>query len=422
MKKVFSKILLGVLLLLVPATAFAASNAEVANFTKETLNTIFVLASLGAVIFLIRGGYIYIASTGNPAALDEAKTTIRNALIGLALVISAAVMTNILTGAMMEPTTSGTVTNLTLAPIEPAAQDGSLAQVLLDAISGFLKNIIQSATKPLLDGVTWFLTNTPTLSTNSVVFNFWLIIVGITDSLFAVAIALLGLHVMAASSFGFEELTLKELLPKIGLAFLGANTSIFLIDWIIQLCQTLVSAVLHASGGIGQAWIINAFDPATLLSGQTAIVTLIFVVIFILLAAVLLLFYISRLMVLAFGAVISPLVCLLWLLPITTDFASNLFKVYFVTIFTIFVHVVIIQLASAFLTIPGQYGTNPVISIMIGIALFSLLLKSTATAMQLALAGGTSGAIKKLGSQLFNVMSSNATKSVATNVNPVRHK
>jgi Co/Zn/Cd efflux system component len=212
------------------------------------------------------------------------------------------------------------------------------------------------------------------------------------------------------------------LLPKIGLAFLGANTSIFLIDWIISLCQTLVNAVLHATGGIGQAWILNAFDPATLLSGQTAMVTLIFVIIFILLAAVLLLFYISRLMVLAFGAVISPIVCLLWLLPGTTELASNLSKTYMVTIFTVFVHVVIIQLASAFLTIPGQFGTNPVISILIGIALFSLLLKSTATAMQMALAGGTSGAIKKLGSQLFNVMSANATKAATSSVNPVRHK
>jgi hypothetical protein len=421
MKKVFTQILLAGLLLFVPATAFAASNPEVASFTAETLNLIFILAGLGAVIFLIRGGYIYITSTGNPAALDEAKKTIKNALIGLALVIGAAVLTNILTGAMMEPSTASTATSLSLAPIEPAAQDGSLAQILLDAISGFLKNIVQSATKPLLDGVTWFLTSTPTMASNSVIFNFWLIMVGITDSLFAVVIALLGLHVMSASSFGFEELTLKELLPRIGLAFLGANTSLIFIDWIITLCQTLVHAVLNATGGLGQAWILNAFDPATLLSGQTAMVTLIFVVIFILLTAVLLLFYISRLMVLAFGAVVSPIVCLLWLLPSTTDFASNLTKTYLVTIFTVFVHVVIIQLASAFLTIPGQVGANPVISILIGIALFSLLLKSTATTMQLALVGGSSGAIKKLGSQLFNVMSANATKSAAT-IKPVRHK
>jgi hypothetical protein len=96
---------------------------------------------------------------------------------------------------------------------------------------------------------------------------------------------------MSASSFGFEELTFKELLPKLGLTFLLMNTSIFLIDWFIYMCNTFVHAVLSATGGLGQAWILNAFDPAALLGGQTALITLIFVFIFILLAAILLLFY-----------------------------------------------------------------------------------------------------------------------------------
>lgn len=414
MRKLIAKILIGGSLLLFPATAFAASNPEVDNFTHDALLSLIGLASVAVVFFLVRGGYLYITSSGNPAALDEAKKTIRNALIGLVIVIGAAVFSSILSNAMTEPASNAATTTLNLSPIVPAPPDNSLAQVILDAIAGFLQNIIQSATKPLFDGVTWFLTSTPVLATNSVVFNFWLIMVGITDSLFAVVIALLGFRVMSSTTFGFEELTLKELWPKIALAFVGANVSIFLIDWVISLCQTLVNAVLHATGGLGSAWILNAFSPAALLSGSTALITLIFIIIFILLAAVLLLFYISRLMILAFGAVISPLVCLLALIPSMSDFAANMAKAYFITIFTVFIHVVIIQLACAFLTIPGQDGANPVIAILIGIALFSILLKSTATATQLALAGGTSGAIRKLGSQLFNVMSSTTTKTAAS--------
>jgi len=413
MKKLITKILLGVTLLIFPATAFAASNPEVESFTHDTLIALIGLASVAVVFFLVRGGYLYITSTGNPVALEEAKKTIRNALIGLVIVIGAAVFSSILNNAMTQPATDATTTALSLSPIVPAAPDNSLAQILLDAISGFLQNLIQSATKSVLDGITWFLTNTPSLATNSVVFNFWLVIVGITDSLFAVVIALLGFRVMSSTTFGFEELTLKELWPKIALAFVGANTSIFLIDWVIQLCQTLVNAVLHATGGLGQAWIQNAFSPASLLSGSTAMITLIFIIIFILLAAVLLLFYISRLMILAFGAVVSPLVCLLGLIPSMSDFAANLAKAYFITIFTVFIHVVIIQLASAFLTIPGQDGANPVISILIGIALFSILLKSTGTAIQLALVGGTTNSMKKLGSQIVNVISSGNAKSAA---------
>lgn len=413
MKKTLIK-LVALSAILIPHVAFAASNEEVSNFSHDALTTLIILASTAVVFFLIRGGYLYITSTGNPAALDEAKRTIRNSLIGLVMVIGAAVISSMLQNAMMQPSSGGAATALQLAPIQPTVEAGSLTQILLDAISGFLQHIVQSATKPILDGITWFLTSTPSLSTNSVVFNFWLIIVGITDSLFAVAIALLGFHVMSASTFGLEELTLKELLPKIGLAFLLANTSIFWIDWIISLCQTLVNAVLHATGGLSSAWIINAFDPVTLISGQTALITLIFALLFILLAIVLVVFYISRLMVLAFGAVISPLVCLLSLSPKFADFAGNATKIYLVTIFTVFLHVVIIQLASAFLTVPGQAGANPIISLLVGIALFSVLLKSTSMTVQLAMSSNTGNTFKKMGTQLFNVISSNGSKGTQT--------
>jgi hypothetical protein len=405
MKKIISAFLFAAMISVIPSVAFAASNTEVASFANDAFRSIVALASIAAVFFLIRGSYIYITSTGKPEALDEAKQTIKKALIGLVIVVGAGVFSSLLSGALTQPSSTGVGTTLNLTPIQPATQDGSLAQILLDAISGFLQNIIQSATKPITDGIIWFLTSTPPLATNSVVFNFWLIIVGIADSLFVLVIALLGFHVMSASTFGFEELSLKALLPRIGLAFLLANTSIFLIDWVVALCQTLISAVLHATGGIGQAWILNAFDPVSLITGSTTMITLIFMLIFVVLAIALLLFYISRLIILAFGAVISPLLCLLWLFPRMTGFVSNAVNMYFVTIFSIFIHVVIIQLASSFLTIPGQEGANPIISILIGVAMLSILLKSTATAAQLALSSQTTGAVKKLGGQLLNVIS-----------------
>lgn len=414
MKRLVTALLLAGTTLLWPAVTHAASNGEIEVFTNETLTSLIGVASLVVVFFLVRGGYLYITSTGKPEALEEAKRTIRNALIGLAIVIGAGVLYSLFNTAFTQPAVPGTGTMLNLTPIQPVEQDASLTKVLLDAIAGFLQNIVQSATKPILDAVTVFLTNTPSLSTNSVVFNFWLVMLGITDSLFALVIALLGFQVMSASTFGFEELSLKELLPRIGLAFLVANTSIFLIDWLILLCQTLVHAVLNATGGLGQAWILNAFDPAALVSGTTLLITLIFMIVFVLLAAVLLLFYISRLMLLAFGAVMSPLVCLLWLVPKTADFAESAAKAYLVTIFTLFTHVVIIQLASAFLTVPDQIGANPLISVFIGIALFSVLLKSTALILQIALATQTAGMFKKFGGQLFNVLSPATGSASAT--------
>ena len=414
---------IGILIpLLLPRIAFAASNPEVDHFASDAMTAILALAGTAVVFFLVRGGYLYITSSGDPSALEDAKRTIKNALIGLVIVIAAAFMSNLLNDSLMQSSSGGSATALQLSPITPTEQTGTLTQILLDAVSGFLQNIIGSVTTPIINGIVWFLTSTPSLSNNSVVFNFWLIIVGITDSLFAVAIALLGFKVMSASSFGFEDVPLKELLPRIGLAFLLANTSIFWIDWIIELCQTMVNAVLHATGGLSGAWIINAFDPAALLSGTTALITLIFAILFILLAVVLLIFYISRLMILAFGAVISPLVCLLSLSSKMSDFVGNAVKLYIVTIFTVFLHVVIIQLASSFLTVPGQVGENPIIGILVGIALFSVLLKSTSMTVQLAMSSQAGNTLKKFSTQIINVISSNSGKTAATATKLARTK
>ena len=406
-KKLYSKIFILGILIFTPATAYAASNSEVANYTQDTLSALMILGGIAATFFLVRGGYLYITSSGNPETLDEAKKTIRNALIGLVVVIAASVISSLLNHAMTEPSSSNLGQAINMDPIVPVEENGSLTKILLDAIAGFLQHIVQSATKPVIDAVIGFLTNTPLLSTNSVVFNFWLVIVGIADSLFALVIALLGFRVMSSTTFGFEELTLKEILPRIAIAFVMANTSIFLIDWLIQLCQILVHAVLNATGGIGNAWVLNAFDPATMVSGSTPMVTLIFMILFVVLAVVLLIFYIGRLIVLAFGAVMSPLVWLLWLLPRTSGFAENSFSVYLVTIFVLFVHVVIIQLSSSFLTISGQSGANPIISILVGIAMLSILLKSTSVGVQLALSSQTTGFVKKVSGQIINVISSN---------------
>jgi hypothetical protein len=273
---------------------------------------------------------------------------------------------------------------------------------------------VQSATKPIVNGIISFLTTTPSLTSNSVIFNFWLVIVGITDSIFAIVIALLGLHVMSASSFGFDEIEFKQLLPRIGLAFLLANTSIFLANWIIQAANALVNALIESFGGIESAWILNAFDPASLIAGTTSIITLIFMIIFVILAVVLILFYISRLILISLGAVLSPLIFLLWIIPKFSDFAEITIKTYIITVFSTFVHVVIILLASAFLTIPGQRGTNSLISILVGIGLLFTLLKTPGIMMQLVFYNSGRGMVKKVGGQIINVISTQKASEAVT--------
>lgn len=392
----------------------AINNPEVVNFTNTTLNTIIAFASLAATFFLVKGGYLYMTSSGKPDALEEAKKIIKNAILGLALVLSATVYSNLLNNAFTTPANTYTAQQITLSAIEPVKPEGGLTQVILDAVNGFFQNIIQSATKPLVDGILGFLASTPPVTTNSVIFNFWLIMLGIVDSLFAIAVALFGFQLMSARSLGFEEVELNQILPRIGLAFLGANMSIFLADWVIGLSNTLVNAVLSSTGGLSKAWLLNVVDLSKILAGNEAqafLITLVFMVLFIILCVILLLFYISRLIVIALGVAISPFIFLLWAIPKTADFAEISIKAFFVTVFTVFVHIVIIQLSSAFLALPGQSGTNSLLSILIAIGLLFTLLKTPSFMMQLIFYNTGKTMVRKVGSQIMNVLTTNNTSN-----------
>ncbi len=397
-----------------PLTVHAADLSNVNTYTTDLLNVLTILGSLVATIFLIKGGFTYITSSGHPESLQAAKKTIINSLVGLALVIAASTVSAILTHSFTTPINSTQSGAIALSTIQPKTPQSGLVQVMINSYVGLLQNIVQSATKPVIDGVISFLTTTPSLVTNSVVFNFWLVILGITDSLFAIVIALLGFHFMSSKSLGFDDVDLKQVMSRIILAFLGANISIFLIDRIISLCNVLIQAVLNSTGGIAEAWVLNAFSAENITSGNTPLVTLIFMCLFVILAVVLLLSYISRLIVIALGAVLSPIVFLLWTLPATADFAKIAIKSYIVTIFVVFVHVVTIQVASSFLSVTQQSGTNSLISIFVAIGLFFTLLKIPGTLFQMAFYTSMNGAFRKVGGQVMNVISSSGAEQAVS--------
>lgn len=400
-------LLAGIILtsLFFPHSVLAASPIpEISSYTADTLKIITLIASASAVFFLLRGGYLYITSTGRPEALEEAKKTIRNALLGLVLVIAANGIVSLLQGALVGNSDSSTITNLPLTQIESVAPNEGLTQVLIDAVNGFIQNIVESSTKPVVDGIMTLLTTTPELLTNATIVKFWLIMLGITDTLFVLVVALLGLQFMSASTFGFEEIEFKHLLPRIGLAFLGTNVSLFLADYAVKTCNALVSGVISATGGLNHAWVTNAITLQNITTGTAPLITLIFLLLFLIVAIVLLLMYISRLIVIALGAVLSPFIFLLWTLPKTADFAEMAIKSYLVSVFMIFIHMVTIQLAGSFLALPEQTN-NSLISIAVAIGLLLTLLKIPSFLMQLILFSRSVGTVKHMGSQIINVMS-----------------
>lgn len=413
-----SKILVGiwttVFLLFISCSPVSAqsTNPEILSYTKDTLQIITLVASVSVVFFIIKAGYLYISSSGKPEAIESAKKTIKNALIGLLLVLCANVVTSVFQNSLNSHSSSGSGTTLEMMSIETVEPSDGLTQVLIDAVAGFIQNIVESSTAPIVNGILGYLTSTPTMLNNQVIRNFWLLCVGIVDVLFVLVIALMGLQVMSASTFGFEEVEVKQLLPRLSLSFLCANISLFLADYAIITSNTLIKAVLDSTGGLNQAWITNSFGSASLLAGTTPLIILIFLVLFLIVSTVLLLLYISRLIIISLGAVLSPFIFLLSALPKFSDFAFIAIKTYLVTVFMVFVHVTIIQLASSFLTLP-EHSENSLISIAVGIGLFITLLKTPNLMMQMVMYTSQSGTFKKLGNQIINVISTDNT-SVAS--------
>jgi len=90
---------LGIPLIAAPP-AFAATGGDVSQVESFIQNVIKVIASLAGLIatgFFVAGGFTYITSSGNPEKLDQAKKTLIYSAIGLAIVVAAFVLANIVT-------------------------------------------------------------------------------------------------------------------------------------------------------------------------------------------------------------------------------------------------------------------------------------------------------------------------------------
>jgi hypothetical protein len=381
------------------------------------MTALIALASVACAFFLIVGGFHYMSSAGQPERLEHAKKLIRNALIGLVIIIGAAALTALLSHAYSASSTAPAQHLPQLTAVKPASTGISLVAVLIKAITGLLQNIIVSVAAPFISALQFFTSGTPLMAENSSVFNLWLATVAMADVLFVLVVALLGFNVMSAASLGLEEIEFKHLLPQLGLTFLLINTSIFAIDAIISLSNGMISALM---AGFGNITIWKVLNDIASQSGGLGLAALLIMIVFVVLSVMLLVYYVGRLVTLYLGAVLSPLVLLLWLLPSFKDFAANAAKTYLTTIFVLFIHVVILELAaSIFATLivgsPGQ-TPDPIMALVVGISTLIALLKTQGVLMQLSYASIGPKAMRRLGGQFINsvsYVSSKAPKAAA---------
>jgi hypothetical protein len=393
----------------VPLTllANATSAADTMRaYVMPAVATLCVLASLACAFFLVNGGIQYMTSAGNPEKLEHAKKVIKNALIGLVLVIAAATLTAILSHAYSSTGTAGTEQFPTLQAIEPASNGFNLFDVVINAIVAVLRNIVQSIGEPFVNALGYFTNSTPLMAKNASVFNIWLAVVGITDVLFILVVALIGFQVMSAATLGFDEIELKQLLPQMAFIFLLINTSIFAIDAIIGLSNAMIYALQSAFPSTS-VWDVLA--EITKQSSTMGLAGLLILIAFLILSVMLLVYYVLRLVGLYLGAILAPLVLLLWLLPAFKDFAITAFKTYLVAIFVLFVHVVILLLAAAIFVgvLLGQTNGQPntLMALIVGLATVVALLKAQGMMNQLISAASAPKAARDLGTSFMRGVS-----------------
>ena len=377
--------------------------ATVRNYVTPTMQALIAIASIASVFFIIYGGILYMTSSGRPEKLDQAKRVLKNTLIGVVIIIGAGALTAILSSAMTHPASPSSAMLPNLQAIQPASSSNGLIDVLIGAITGLLNNIIQVVAAPFIGALDFFTKGTPLMMGNSAVFNLWLAMVGITDALFVVVVALLGFHVMSASAFGFDEIDIKHLLPRIGLIFLLINTSIFIIDAIITISNVLITAIGQI-GGSSSAW--STLTSVVGEAGGQSVAALLIMLVFLIFSVILLIYYVSRLVTLFVGAVLSPLVLLVWLVPGFRDFSETAIKTYITTVFVLLVHVVILQLASSLFAgmASGLVGDVPnvLMSMVVGLSTVIVLLKTQGVMMQFSYVSLGARSTRQLGTQFMN--------------------
>jgi hypothetical protein len=376
------------------------------SFVAPIMRSLCIVASLVCVFFLVNGGLQYITSSGKPEKLEHAKRVVSNALLGLVIVLAATALTTILTHAYSGSSMAMSQKLPALTAIQPKPVSNGLVDILIKAITGLLNNIIQSIAAPFLKALSFFTSSTPLMAANSSVFNLWLAIVGITDVLFVIVLALLGFHVMGAATFGFHEVEFKHLLPRVGLVFLLVNCSIFAIDGVIEISNAIIHA-LNSGLAPGSVW--SVLTDVVKQSSGLGVAALLIMIAFLILAVILLVYYVFRIVTLYVGAVLSPIVVLLWLLPGFRDFSESAAKTYLTTIFVLLVHVVILQLAASLFAglIVGSPTHTPdtLMALIVGLATVIALLRTQGVMMHFSYASMGPRTARNLSGQFLNGVS-----------------
>lgn len=170
--------------------------------------------------------------------------------------------------------------------------------------------------------------------------------------------------------------TLKTMLPRAMAAVVLAHFSLPLAQMAIDINNALVHAAWSADvmGGSAQTgWVFRLLDPRAYPSGQVAgsFVQLALHLVLLVMILILALTYVVRFALLSILLVVAPLAALCIILPETKSYARGWIRLFEVTVFMQFAQVLVLRLASAFIT---EQHDN-LMQILYGLAILYLVIK-----------------------------------------------
>lgn len=373
----------------------------ITDYLAPILQAASLIGGIAAVAMLVIGGFNYATASGDPEKLQRAKTILKRAVIGLLVILAASTLVGMLDSAYSSTPTAPQKIEAPVPQAEIEENIPAVAKLIIDGITGFVRVIVTSLGKPILQALSFFVGSTPLVASSEPVFNMWLVILAIANALFVLLVVIIGFHIMSSSVFGFEDMDLRQLLPRLGLTFVLMNSSIFLVDMLISLSNTLIKAL---NTGFNTLPLWTTLETMFFESSLTGVAVMLIMVAFVIISMILLVYYLGRIVTIYLGAILSPLVILVGILPSFRDFSMMLARSYFVTIFVLFIHNVIIKLASAVLLSAYQTNDGDVLPLLLplGIAIAALIamLKVEGVMTQFASASVAPRAMRNMSRQL----------------------
>ncbi|MCY3804515.1 MAG: hypothetical protein OXF85_01445 [Candidatus Saccharibacteria bacterium] len=359
----------------------AVINPSLDNNLQPLLLWLIGLASLVCAGFIVMAGIEYMTAQNNALTLQKAKQTLKNACLGLILVLMAGFLVNFLTKSyQLQPDTIISQAPLGVELSQPDVSDQSAH--IIQITTEILHYLVASFSQPILNLIEYLSQQTPQLSSQPMVAKLWLVVLGMANSLLVLVIILLGFKMMSETTLGLEGLSFKAILVRLALIFLVMNSSLLLIESLIILSNHLLDGLWTSFDSVNPWLTWKTLSQGGILPSLAGSLLLI---IFVSLAVFLAIYYFMRLVIIYLGAILSPLICLLLFFNFTKGFALSSFKTYLFNLFVLFIHNLILILSTS-LIISFSYHKDHfnLISLMIGIGSLILMIKIPKTIARLS--------------------------------------